>query len=334
MQKQTVQSLGTLTKEQKEQMWEQTISGSQAWNLAYEPYNLIRKKLKVPLIHKSKNDIFENDNMKTFSTSAMAQGSLYESTVLAELKTNEEFQNSVSQDICYSAVYPEGHILNGRVTATPDFLTLNEEGIAIILGEIKCSVSASSKTIMNERYRQQVLHNCYVLGLYNAVLVTKNEITKPMNIYRFNFTDADFEEWENKLITFWTNFKKQSDSSYDGILEFNTMLATPDGIVELEPTEDMKTLINSYDALNKQKLQIDKQLKAISGKLKDNYENATCNIGPLMMVIKTSIAAPKVDYEAVWDAVAEMYKLDIGFLEDFKVSKSSQTFSIKEVKVK
>lgn len=336
-------SLGKLTQQQKEYNWENTISGSSAKYLVKEPYNLLREKLKIVSPFKSEKDMFKNATgiLKDRFTSAMSNGTYYESFVFGEVKNF--YQNIVSEDICYQPVFSDGHPLKEYehlITSTPDFLEFDEEGHVIFLGEIKCSAQADDLMEMRNRYYYQVLHNSYVLNVHKAVLVTKFAITRPSNTFSFVFTEEDFKNYENILLTFFTNWATQNIEYYDSMADKN--------ITTVEDNE--KTLndifgdalldnLNSYVAL-KQKTKAEKELNKASPKtLGEKFETTlkplwntpkSFDLGPVVLKYNVKQGKEKMNWERLATDLISEHEVPVETLEKYMEVPLTKSFELIE----
>ncbi|MGL4363393.1 MAG: hypothetical protein ACRCSG_09050, partial [Cellulosilyticaceae bacterium] len=63
--------------------------------LINEPYNLIRDKLNIPRIHKSKYDFMQGT---AIATNAMANGTAYEPLIMQEVRELKPNENLVYED--------------------------------------------------------------------------------------------------------------------------------------------------------------------------------------------------------------------------------------------
>lgn len=321
MVKKILKNLGHLTKEQKEKTWATTLSGSQAWMLVNEPYNLIRDKLGVQRIHKSKYDFFNTAKMKTIGDNAKAQGTMYESTVLKEL--NQHIPEAFGLDETYQLQY-----LNSKdeviglyqVTCTPDWIVLDNNGDISYFGDIKCSTSAHDEAIMMDRYYYQLLHNAYVLGCNAAELDAKNEITKPLNRYLVEFTNQDFEDYEKKVLEFFANIQLNNVTAYDFLVLEDT---------KEQDNNDIENITRSADALEAHNLKLLAELKAqekaiksqiedLEKYYKDNYTNVTVTFDGGVMVQKTSKVKGSVDNAKLVKDLVDYASISKDVLKDFE----------------
>lgn len=274
--------LGKLTPEKKQEMWETSISGSQAWMLVHEPYNLIRDKLGVKRKHKSKYDFFNSNKGKAIGTSAMTQGTLYEPTVFEELNDHYKDTPLTYIDHTYKLELQDA---NGNpydyinITCTPDY-TLSQDNQYILIGDIKCSTSAENEQEIMERYFWQMLHNAYVLNMCQAYeIAAKNCVTRPINRYQGTFREGDFQEWENRLVEFFNALYTKDEEAYDHLYieKKTTQLNGKDikikALVEYEAqpaeAEKLYELARLKELLKDTKAQID----MIENDYKEKYDN-------------------------------------------------------------
>lgn len=290
-----IKLLGNLTKEQKEQTWKESISGSQAWMLINEPYNLIRDKLGIERIHPSKYDFLNSERMKLIGDNAKAQGTFYEPMVMEELKQHEPNYSYV--DWTFEKLNEEFSPM--RVTATPDFFDLTNPYQVELefskFGDIKCSTSAHNAEEMSKRYYWQLLHNAYVLNCLESELVAKNEITKPIERYKFTFTPEQLKEYENYLIEFCKNVREGNVEAYDSMyqpvkltkdIEKDTLIANEEQTIKLE------TLLAKQEELKA----LEEEVKALQAEWKQNFENAMIVFNDRVFTITTTERAGSVDY--------------------------------------
>lgn len=331
--KKQIKNLGVLNTQQKEQTWKDSISGSQAWMMLYEPYNLLRDKLGIPRIHKSKYDIFKLDRLKNISDTAKENGKLYESFVFQELQRDYE-TNYISKDETFQLEF-EGSSL--KVTATPDFLEYDKDGNVIHLGDIKCSTSAQSKEAMIDRYLPQLLHNCYVMGIFSAEIVAKNEITKPLLRYPVIFTQEEIDDYENKLKEFTINIIMGNESAYDHLAEEEAS--------SLQNENEEKDLEEIYEAIGEEAVELEElftrkllvkentyKIKEIESKYKDKFDRCSITFNNKIFTLKSSVRNGSIDYEKLVNYLQQTYAFPSNIIEKFRQESTSiKTITIKEV---
>lgn len=332
------QNLGELDQVQKEFYWNTTISGSQAWLLANEPWNLIRDKLNIPREHKSKYDFLNSEKMKSISDVAKANGILYEKIVVEELKRTTP-NNIISHNLSTFLFKVDVGVLQFDITSTPDYFILNEDGSIKCIGDIKCSTNGDNEKAMLERYYYQALHNCYCFGIYEFELTTKTMVSRPINIYHWTFSQEDFNQWENMLYIFYWCWNNSQYTYYDS--------GVPQ--IELKGGDEMsdKVLISStYDANNDEhdnivrlkelketKSQVEKDIKTLEEYYKSNYENVLVNANDLILEQKCVIKSGGYDYNSLITYLKENNLIDDNLLNEFKKeSIISKTITIKEKK--
>ena len=329
-------NLGKLSKEHKEHLWDITISGSQAWSLINEPFNLLRKKLKIDKIHQSKYDFFEgNKKMKAVGENAMANGTHYERWILSEVENHEG--PVISEDHCFTVLYPDDHRLkpyDRYITSTPDYLIYTESNTVAVLGELKASTAAADRTQMTERYYAQCLHNSYVMQASKAHLWAKNELTKPINQYIFEFGQADYDNYEDLLFNFFTACVNSDETFYDAIAPETVPEVKEPLIQDLFNAEELEVLIGNYASAKNNA----KSSKSIVDKfekvLKDNWDNSknlTLNGYELKMVVRQNKSS--LDKAAALDSFMQEYKIPQNKLDDFMKSSKTKIITITPIVV-
>lgn len=328
-------NLGVLTAQQKEQTWKDSISGSQAWMLFHEPYNLLRDKLGKQRIHKSKYDIFESSRLKNVSETAKDNGKLYESFVFQELQRDYKESNYVSKDETFQLDIKKD--ISIKITATPDFIEYDKKGNVVLhLGDIKCSTSAGSKETMLERYLPQLLHNCYVMGTLSAEIVAKNEITKPLLRYPIIFTQEEIDAYEQKLIEFGINVWLGNETAYDYLVEDKNLPPTneeanPEEVYEAvgEEAAELEQLF-SHKLLVKESA---KKIKEIESKYKERFNQCSITFNDKIFTLKSSVRKGSIDYEQLINYLQQTYSFPTNLVEKFrKESTTTKTITMKEVK--
>lgn len=334
--------LGKLTKEQKEQTWKTHVTGSSAKLTVEEPYNRIRDMLDIKRIFKSKMDFFNSEKFKQIGDNAKALGNFYESVVLEEYKLHlEEKQKSnlYAQDITYAIDYFDDskklleHI---KVSCTPDFFILDENQQVVLVGDIKNSTSADKIEVMTERYYQQALHNAYVMNCKNFVIVAKSVTTRPLNIYPIEFTQEDFDRYEEFLIKFFENVKNKNIEIYDANVEQQSEeeeqeFKTDTLVIE---NEKDKESFEAYVNLISQKKEIELAIKTFEAQFKNSYDNLTATFGNKQLIQSVVKRKGNVDYKALLEQLSLQYSLDIHDLEEQfrKEYTYSKQIKIKEIK--
>lgn len=331
----TIISLGKLDKQQKEATWSTSVSGSQAWMLINEPYNLLRDKLGVERIHPSKYDFFNTSKGKSIGANAMSAGTLYESTVFQEVL--QHIPNAVSEDICYQTILTIDNIQKDwRITATPDWVVWNQEKtIALQFGDIKCSTSADDMSVMSERYYYQLLHNGYVLNCMNTELDTKNQITRPLNRYLFELTQQDLDWYQQKLIEFFVALETNNVEYYDSLyLNNNNKQEKEEESEVVYQTLNKDTI--EYDIANKlidlkaNQAQIKEQIDELEEQLKQRFDNAILQADETRIFIKTTKTKGNIDYSNLLKHIKQEYKVPSDIEEQFrKASYTKKSITIK-----
>lgn len=332
--------LGKLTQEQKKGFWATSISGSQAWSLVYEPYNLLRDKLNVDRIHKSKYDIFNSTKLKAVSTNAMAAGSMYEKVVMEELEQHFPDDKLIYEDHTFQLkMYDDNDVeLNSFVvTSTPDYYSLNKDGSYKLIGDVKCSTAAANEKEMINRYYYQALHNCYVLNRTKLFeLDAKDNITKPLNRYNIEFDDNDFNDWENKLIEFFNNVSSNNVTAYDHLYIDNKAQVIEGKTIDVKPTVEYvadkleaNNLITLFD-LKKQEKLIKEQIAEIEFAYKENYDNITIDFGDKNFFLKAVETKGTIDYASAIQDLSIKYNFSLDEIEQYrKESTLRKTISFK-----
>lgn len=316
-------NLGHLSPEQKEETWSTTVSGSQAWMLIHEPYNLIRDKLGVERIHKSKYDIFNLPKLQQMSANAMAQGRHYERSVFDELKFHEDLNDIISKDETYQLIINE--YPNMKITCTPDWIKLDTNGNIIKFGDIKCTSAADSEEDMTERYYPQLLHNAYVLGCCDTELDAKGIISRPLYRYVRTITPEALADYEQRLIYFFYCLENNIVDAYDFMvesLETNNEEPKKEVIIVEENIEEPET-INDLERLMELKAQesiTKKEIENLEKKLglKTTYENANLTFGNHVLSITTTITKPSLDYKEACAYLMDMYNINSAMLAQFE----------------
>lgn len=325
-------NLGVLNTQQKEQTWKDSISGSQAWMLLHEPYNLLRDKLGKQRIHKSKYDVFESSRLKNVSETAKDNGKLYESFVFQELQRDYK-TNYVSKDETFQLEF-EGSSL--KITSTPDFIEYDQDGNVIHLGDIKCSTSAQSKEVMLERYLPQLLHNCYVMGTLSAEIVAKNEITKPLLRYPIIFTQEEMDAYENKLKDFTINVLMGNETAYDYLVEDKNLPPTNEEANPEEVYEAIGEEVVELEELFNRKLLVKEnteKIKEIESKYKERFDQCSITFNDKIFTLKSSVRKGSIDYEQLVKYLQQTYVFPTSTIEKFrKESTTSKTITMKEVR--
>lgn len=328
MENKKIKDLGKLTLEEKKVYWKTSVSGSQAWMLIHEPYNLLRDKLELPRIHKSKYDFFNSEKFKEISTSAMASGTMYEKVVMEELKQHIPNEELIYEDHTYQLCFYDNNGVENTnlvITSTPDYYIKDEAGNFKVIGDIKCSTSASSSSIMMERYYYQALHNCYVLGRVKSFeLDAKDSITKPLNRYQITFEDEDFDEYENKLLQFFINILFKNETAYDDLYRDNEAKKVEGKEIAIKPAmeyvavkKELDTLKDLYN-LKQQEKDIKENIAMIESKYKDNYDNLNVDCGDMLFIIKASETKGVVNYADALDVMSVKYKFPLSELEEYR----------------
>lgn len=327
--------LGKLTHEQKEQTWSATISGSQAWMLVNEPYNLLRDKLGVPRVHPSKYDIFKSGVLKEASEKAMKRGTIYEASVFEEVK--ELHPTAVRTDITFQLKLfsPDGSELPYLITSTPDWYIEVEDNLFEDFGDIKCSSSAHDEAAMKERYYYQLLHNAYVLNCYQAELNCKFEVTKDLSNYRFTFTEEDFNNYEQLLINFYFNLQFRNEAAYDKdyvapvMKQTNSDIELKDAVVK-EVEDDYVLQYVEYAEKKAQLKQLEKEVKDFEANIKSIYDNATLQFGNQSLIVKSIVKKGTIDYAKAVEEIFDKYGISTDILEEYRKAPTvSKTLTIK-----
>lgn len=330
-----LKDLGKLNKEQKEQTWKTTISGSQAWMLINEPYNLIRDKLDIERIHKSKYDFFNSNKFKKIGENAMACGTMYEKVVMEEVK--QHYPNAIYEDHTYQLTLKTGElIIVDKITSTPDFY-LKDGDTFTLIGDIKCSKSASDEEAMTERYYYQALHNCYVSNCKNFILTAKNEITGPLNMYQFTFTNEDFEDYENKLVNFFFNLNSRNFQAYDSLYEQNQTKKVEGKVIEIkelvqyEAQQEEASLLEKLAALKLQEKAIKDEISTIEDTYKQKYDNLLVSFNNKVFEIKATERRGTIDYTKAIKEISEKYNFPKTEFDSYRKEPTLvKTITIKE----
>lgn len=337
MRQRSLVDLGKLNKEQKQEMWANSISGSQAWMLMNEPYNLIRDKVGVERIHKSKYDFLNSNKMKAISENAMQQGTNYEHLVFEEVKGH--IPNAIYEDHTLQLFLfdDNGNRLDNLIiTSTPDFY-VKEGSKFTLIGDIKCSTSADNEEAMKERYYYQALHNCYVSNCFEFVLCAKNEITKPLNIYKFSFSQDDFDKYENLLMTFFMNITFKSVNAYDNLyeekqeqkIEGKEIALKP--LVEYDAQGDEAITLERLFALKQQAKEIENEIKLIEEHYKENYDNAIVRFNDKVFELKAVERRGTIDYTKAIKEISDKYGFSKTEFDAYrKEATLSKTITIKQ----
>ncbi len=315
MLKRSLVDLRELTQEQKEATWKETISGSQAWMLVNEPYNLLRDKLGVERIHKSKYDFLDKSKKgKAISNNAMHQGTMFE-PVIANIIKDEIDNNFIYENhtLQLHLFMDNGNKLDMcKITSTPDLYIKGEKGNTYkLIADIKCSTSAANEEVMMERYYYQALHNCYVTNCKDFVFFCKNEITGPLYTYQLSFTDEDFEQWEQKILEFFTNLIMQNETAYDNLYVEQKTSKTKD--IELkEPIirdadVNEAAVLENLILLKQQQAEIKSQIEAIEKVYKDNFDDITINFNGKTFNQKASVVVGNIDYATAMKEISTKY---------------------------
>lgn len=341
MLKRDLKILGSLSKEEKEKTWKTSISGSQAWLLINEPYNLIRDKLGIPREHKSKTDFINSQSFQEkYAKSAKQQGTDYEPTVYQELLQHFNFENGEKiyyEDWTFKLNYVDtetGNVLEHiNITSTPDYYITDSNDAMLLVGDIKCSTAADNESIMFERYEAQALHNCYVLNNTKEFeLDAKGVITKPLNRYQWTFTDEKFNEYENLILEFFENIKNNNITAYDYIANENEQQklkeAGLDKSVEVEPNQDQANKVLRLIELKNLEKDIKAEKEELENFFKTDYENLNMRVGDNVLVIKSSSRKGAIDYTK---AINELSLNKEDFEEFRKPSTTTKTLTIKNL---
>lgn len=314
MMKRSLVKLGKLKPEEKEKVWAESISGSQAWMLINEPYNLLRDKLGVERIHKSKYDFFNSNKFKTISANAMACGTLYEEAVF-NYEVKPAIQQAIRDDETFKLFLFDS---NGTklekliITATPDYY-VKQDDTYILVGDIKCSTEADNEEKMLERYKWQALHNCYVLNCKDFELSAKGNITAMINKYTWVFSQDDFEWYEKKLLEFYYALAFNDVEAYDHLYkeqqeektQSKEILIKP--LVEYDAQADEAETLENYFIKKQQLKQLEAEVKQLEEFYKSNYDNLKINFNNKVFEIKASERVGTIDYTKAIKEICEKY---------------------------
>lgn len=328
--KKVLKDLGKLNQQEKETYWKNSISGSQAWLLINEPYNLIRDKLGKERIHKSKYDFFNIEKVKDYTENAKLCGILYEKVVIEELKLREGYEKLEYNDHTYRLYLydKDNKELPYQITSTPDYLIKDNKKNVILVGDIKCSTQADNQQVMSERYYYQLLHNCYVLNCLNAELDAKGITTKPLNQYKIPFTQEQLKEYENKLLVFMSCLFSGIETAYDTLAQNKIKVEKEIESGEVETiVADTNSInnFNNYLQIKQQHKELEEQIKTYEEYFKNSYENTLIDFGTHSIVIKSSSRKGNVDY----DRLLSDLKVD----EDTKENYRKETTTTKSFRV-
>lgn len=329
------QCLGVLTQEQKEFYWLNTISGSQTWLLAHEPYNLLRDKLGVERIHKSKYDFLNSNKMKEVSDTAKANGIMYEEIVVKELQ-RECPNNNISHNLDTYLFTTKINNVDMFISSTPDYFILDENGKAKVIGDIKCSTQGDKEQVMLERYYYQALHNCYCFGVYEFELTTKTMVSRPINIYHWTFTQEDFDKYEEMLFNFYFAWSLQQTTYYDDGVEVSTPQAQDQEYIFTNTTYNAEQ--NEVDSIKRllqlknHKKEVEKEISILEEYYKNNYDNLKVESDSVVLEMKASIRKGSYDYQAMLSYLKDKYNINDSELDEFRKDNTIQkTITIKEL---
>lgn len=320
--------LGTLNKEEKETQWANSVSGSQAWLLINEPYNLIRDKLGLERLHTSQHDYINSRGFREqYGNSAMAQGIMYEETVLKELKGHFPNEELIYEDTTFKLILfdNETKLEHINITSTPDYFIVDNNGGYKLIGDIKCSSSADKEEVMMERYYYQALHNSYVLNCTpNFEIDAKNNITSPVHRYVLQFTQQDFQEYETKLIEFFTNLLFKNETAYDYMFEQKQHAKKVGKNLKIKPLVDYEASGNECDVLERllqlkdQEKLIKQEIATIEQEYKTNYDNLQIRFNGKLFEIKAIEQKGTIDYTKAFKSITSKYNIPMEEFDAFR----------------
>lgn len=300
-----IKMLGTLTKEQKETTWKTSLSGSQAWMLVNEPYNLLRDKLGIERIHKSADDVFDLPNIKKYSESAMANGTMYEPKVMEEVRSFHPDEDLRYTDTTYELVLNDNNT-DLRITGTPDWVRVDKQGKIDLVGDIKCSKSAEDEMEIRKRYLYQLVHNCIVLGYINSAEIdAKGYITTPLNKHTYSIPQEYFDFYEQRLLEFIKAYETKNETFFDDLYtdipetELETNELDIGELVEYVANEKEAIELQDYIELKQQYKALEEKIKFIEEHYKKQYDNVIVHFNGNVLRLTTNLQKGTVDYAAM-----------------------------------
>lgn len=341
MLKRSLVLLNKLTQEQKEQTWKETISGSQAWALANEPYRLIREKLGLEPIHPTKYAFFETETGQKLTEVARLNGHLYEPTVVQELKRDHPELDYVYADNTFKLCLftEEGTKFEAaKITCTPDlYIKGDKPNTFKLVADIKNTKYWKDEEVLKEKYYWQALHNCYVLNCKEFVLYAKCETRQSPAEYVWVFSDEQFQMWENVLVGFFNNIVLNKPDAYDELYEQKKVKEEQEKLtgktlkfkdpVEREADAAERMLLENLFEAKAKMAELKSDIEDMESAYKENFDNITVTFGNKVFVQQAIETKGTIDYAEVCKA----YNISKTELEKYrKPATISRRISFKE----